>query len=64
LSLIAICVFAVYLYILRRNKKEWQYGEIYVKQIINMSRMGELGGIWVGVFGYDVLKIIQYIFNE
>jgi hypothetical protein len=26
--------------------------------------MGELGGSWVGVFGYDVQKEVRYIFNE
>jgi hypothetical protein len=63
LCLIAICAFAVYLFILRRNKKKY-YGEVYVKQIINMSGMGEWGGSWGGVFGYDLLKEVRYICNE
>ena len=26
--------------------------------------MGEWGGSWGGVFGYDLLKEVRYIFNE
>jgi hypothetical protein len=26
--------------------------------------MGEWGGIWGWVFGYDLLKEVRYIFNE
>jgi hypothetical protein len=45
------------------TKKKY-YGEVYVKQIINMSGMGEWGGSWGGVFGYDLLKEVRYICNE
>ncbi len=44
---------------LRSNKKK--YGEVYVKQIINMSAIGEWGGSWGGIFDNHLLKEVRYI---
>jgi hypothetical protein len=58
-----LCICSLTLYNEKEQKKQ-QYGDLYVKQIINMSRMGKWGGSWGGIFGYDLLKEVRYIFNE
>jgi hypothetical protein len=64
--LIAICVFAVYLYILRRNKTKVIRGGLCQtnnKHVRDRGMRRKLG--WgISVFGNELLKEVRYIFNE